>query len=489
MNDSINSASPRYGILAVLLIGAFISFLNNTLLNVALPSIMTDLDVNTSTVQWLSTGYMLINGILMPTTAFLIQKFSVRHLFLTAMGLFSIGTMLAGFAPTFEILLSGRMIQACGSAIMMPLLMNVMLVSFPVSKRGSAMGILGLILMFAPAIGPTLSGWIIEHYTWRSLFHFVAPIAFVIFFLGFFLLKDKKEKVKIHLDAFSVVLSTVGFGGLLYGFSSAGSMGWTDPQVYGTSIIGVTAIVWFIRRQSALEQPMLNFGVYRFPMFALASAITVVVNIAMFSGFMLLPIYVQTILGVSPMMAGLMLLPGALVSAFISPITGRLFDKYGGKALAIIGLSIVTVITYLMSNLTFETGYYYLMTLHVFRMLGMSMVMMPNQTNGLNQLPVRMYPHGTAMNNTLNQVSGAIGTALIITVMTMRERSLATKLLAEAGGSPSGEAQRQIAMEAMLSGINFAFFVSTFIILGALILSFLIKRATPMEEGLSFRRK
>lgn len=491
MDQSIKKTDrPKYGILGVLMIGAFISFLNNTLLNIALPSIMIDLDIETATVQWLTTGFMLVNGILIPTTAFLIQKYSVRRLFLTAMGLFTIGTIVAGLAHVFPVLLAGRMLQASGSAIMMPLLMNVMLVSFPVEKRGTAMGVFGLILMAAPAIGPTLSGWIIEHYDWRMLFHFVTPIAVIVLLIGFFLLKDKKDKVDIRLDLFSLLLSSVGFGSILYGFSSAGNKGWDSPQVYVTIIVGVISLVAFILRQSKLERPMLNFSIFKYPMFALSSSISMVLNMAMFSGMLLLPIYVQTIRGISPFDAGLMMLPGALVMALMSPITGRLFDKFGGRMLAITGLMITTVTTYLMSTLSLDTTYTYLMVLHAFRMFGISMVMMPVSTNGLNQLPTRFYPHGTAMNNTLNQVSGAIGTALLVTVMSNRTETHATELAADAtkymtehpSEAALAEMQQQIAIKAMLEGINFAFFVSTFIAAVALILAFFIKRAKQAED-------
>jgi EmrB/QacA subfamily drug resistance transporter len=493
MEQSINKAErPPYGIIAVLMIGAFIAFLNNTLLNVALPSIMKDLDVDTATVQWLTTGFMLVNGIMIPTTAFLIQKYTVRRLFLVAMGLFTAGTIIAGIAHHFPLLLTARMIQASGSAIMMPLLMNVMLVSFPIEKRGTAMGVFGLILMFAPAIGPTLSGWIIEHYDWRMLFHFVTPIAAIILFIGFLKLKDKKEKVDIKLDFFSLLLSSIGFGGLLYGFSSAGSKGWDSPQVYLTIIIGVVSLVWFILRQLKQERPMLNFRVFKYNMFALSSAISMIVNIAMFSGFLLLPIYVQTIRGISPLDAGLMLLPGALVNAFMSPVTGRLFDKFGGRILAITGLFITTVTTYLFSMLSFETTYMYMVFLHAIRMFGMSMVFMPVSTNGLNQLPPRFYPHGTAMNNTMQQVSAAIGTGLLITLMSNRSASYGKELTESAmqkiTEQPSetalAEMQQQIALEAMLEGINFTFLISAIIIGVALILAFYIKRAKPEEETL-----
>jgi EmrB/QacA subfamily drug resistance transporter len=387
------------------------------------------------------------------------------------------------------------MIQAAGSAIMMPLLMNVMLVSFPIEKRGSAMGVFGLILMAAPAIGPTLSGWIVEHYGWRMLFHFVAPIAITVLLIGFFLLKDKKNKVDLSLDLLSLLLSSIGFGGILYGFSSAGNKGWDSPQVYITLIIGVISLVLFVLRQFKLDVPMLNFQVFKYPMFTLASAITIVLNMAMFSGFLLLPIYVQTIRGISPLDAGLMLLPGAILMAVMSPITGRLFDKFGGRILAVIGLTTTTITTYLFSNLTLETTYLHLIILYAVRAVGMSMVMMPVSTNGLNQLPARFYPHGTAMNNTLNQVSGAIGTALLITVMSNRTASSATTLMADAtrnlGEQPTEAAlatmQHQVEMAAMLDGINFAFFISTFIAAVALILALFIKRATQSEDP--FERK
>lgn len=492
MNDSqIKANRPPYGILAVLMIGAFISFLNNTLLNIALPSIMKELKVEASTVQWLTTGFMLVNGILIPTTAFLIQKYSVRRLFLAAIGLFTLGTIVAGFAHIFPVLLVGRMLQASGSAILMPLLMNVMLISFPVEKRGAAMGVFGLIIMFAPAIGPTLSGWIVEHYDWRMLFHFITPIAIMVFLSGFFLLKDKKEKVDIRLDYFALLLSSIGFGGLLYGFSSAGTKGWDSPYVYGTIIVGVVSLIWFILSQTNKEKPFLNFRVYQYPMFALSSVISMVVNMGLFAGMILLPIYVQTIRGISPFDAGLLLMPGAIIMAVMSPFTGKLFDKFGGRLLAIIGLIIMAATTYEFSRLQIDTSYSHLLLIYSIRSIGISMVMMPVSTNGLNQLPQRLYPHGTAMNNTLNQVAGAIGTALLVTIMSNRTHTHAIELAKEAMkhivGSPTGAAlaqmKLQIGMKAMLEGINDAFLVATGITIVALILAFFIKRATPMEDA------
>ncbi|WML41465.1 DHA2 family efflux MFS transporter permease subunit [Neobacillus sp. OS1-2] len=490
--ENINSTHtrPPYGILAILMIGAFIAMLNETLLNVALPSIMKDLDVGASTVQWLSTGYMLVNGIMIPATAFLIQRYSVRGLFLTAISLFTVGTFLAGFSTVFSVLLVARLIQAAGSAIMMPLLMNVMLTSFPPEKRGGAMGLFGLIFIFAPAVGPTLSGWMIEHYDWRMLFHFVSPIAVIVLLIGIFLLKDKKEKVEIQLDFLSLLLSSLGFGGLLYGFSSAGDKGWDSPLVYGTIIVGTISLILFILRQFKLEKPMLEFRIYKYPMFALSSAISVVIAMAMFSAMLLLPIYVQSLRGISPMKSGLMMLPGAILMGIMSPITGKLFDKFGGRVLAIIGLTITVVTSYFFSKLTLDTSYSHLILLYSARMFGMSMVMMPVMTNGLNQLPARYYPHGTAMNSTLQQVSGAIGSALLVTIMTNRTKTHAEDLGAAAmkhlTGKPTpavlAEMKQQIATKAMLEGINDSFVVSAGIACVALILAFFIKRAKQADD-------
>ncbi|WP_042224886.1 DHA2 family efflux MFS transporter permease subunit [Oceanobacillus manasiensis] len=468
--------------IAILFIGAFVSILNETLLNVALPSIMEEFEVKATAVQWLSTGYMLINGILIPASAFFIQRFTNKSLFITAMALFTVGTLTASLAPTFGVLLAARMIQASGSAVMMPLLMNVMLTAFPVEKRGAAMGTFGLVMIVAPAIGPTLSGWVIEHYSWRTLFNIVLPFAIFTLLYSIFKLKNITPQRKIKLDVMSIILSSLGFGGLLYGFSTAGENGWNDPLVYGTIVIGVVSVVGLIIRQLNMDVPMLEFRIFKYPMFALSSAISIVLAVAMFSGMILMPIYVQTIRGISPMDSGLLMLPGAILMGIMSPITGRLFDKYGARILALIGLTITIATTYSFSKLSMDTSYGTIMLIYTIRMFGMSMVMMPIMTNGLNQLPMKANPHGTAMNNTLQQVSGAIGSALLITVMNNRTETKATELTASVDPSTvatqqaAAEVQADILNQSMLNGINFSFLVSTFIAILALVLAFFIKR-------------
>lgn len=478
--------------IAILFIGAFVAILNETLLNIALPAIMEEFKVNATAVQWLSTGYMLINGILIPASAFFIQRFTDKRLFIIAMALFTLGTFLASIAPAFGVLLGARMIQAAGSAIMMPLLMNVMLTAFPVEKRGAAMGMFGLVMITAPAIGPTLSGWLIEHYSWRMLFDLVLPIAILTLIFAAFKLKNVTPQRAIKLDVLSLILSSIGFGGLLYGFSSAGEKGWDHVLVYGTIIIGTLALIIFILRQLRMDEPMLEFRIFKYPMFALSTTISIVISVAMFSAMILMPIYVQTIRGISPMDSGLLMLPGAIVMGIMSPITGKLFDKYGARTLAVIGLIITIVTTYYFSKIGLHTAYSTLVVLYTLRMFGMSMVMMPVMTNGLNQLPAYNNPHGTAMNNTLQQVSGAIGSAVLITVMnnitTVKAEELAAKAMnnmsanaAQSSAQATADVQQQIMNEAMLHGINFTFFISTLITVIALILAFFIKRVKPNQ--------
>lgn len=470
---------PPYGIIAILFTGAFVAIFTQTLLNVALPSIMIDLKIEPSTAQWLITGYMLVSGILIPASAYLIQRYSNRSIFILAMSLFALGTLLAALAPTFAVLLAARMIQASGSALMMPLLMNVILVAFPVERRGSAMGMFGLVMIVAPAIGPTLSGYIVEHYSWRVLFFIILPLALIPLALGIFKLKNLTfQNRELSLDKASIALSSLGFGGILYGFSAAGQNGWGDPFVIGTITVGVVSLVTFIFRQLKLKEPLLEFRIYKYPMFALSSAISIVVSMSMFSAMILMPIYVQTIKGISPIDSGLLMLPGALLMGVMSPITGKLFDKYGAKVLAIIGMSIVVISTYFFSDLSMETTYLQIMGIYTIRMFGISMVMMPVMTNGLNTLPMKAYPHGTAMNNTLQQVSGAIGSALLITIMNTRTTSAAKDL------ALSGEDPASILKTSMLEGINYTFFISTFIAAIALLLTLFIKKPTRVVTEL-----
>ncbi|MEN2767835.1 DHA2 family efflux MFS transporter permease subunit [Ornithinibacillus xuwenensis] len=447
-------------LIIVLLSGAFVAILNQTLLATALPVIKADLQIDDNTVQWLQSIFMLVNGIMIPITAFLIERFTTRGLFISAMGSFALGTIVCAFAPEFFTLLIGRVLQAAGAGIMMPLMQTIMFLIFPVEKRGTAMGLFGLIISFAPAIGPTLSGYLIEHYPWRSLFYVVFPIAAIDLILAYYVLKNVTKQTFPKVDILSIILSTLGFGGLLYGFSVAGNTGWTSLQVILSILLGAVTLTWFIVRQLKLEQPILEFRIFKNPIFTLTTALGMAVFLAMIGGAVILPLLMQDMLGFSPLVSGLALLPGAIIMGIMNPITGRLFDKFGAKWLSLIGLLLITATTFMLTVLTTDTTFTYIATVQAFRMLGIAMVMMPVTTAGLNQLSPRMLPHGTAMNNTLRQVAGAIGTALLVTVMT-------TTAIPSEG------------LSGIIHGVNMAFAVAGVIAAAGLVITFFIKYDNP----------
>jgi len=478
---------PPYLMIAILFFGAFVSFLNNSLMNVALPTIMVDLGIESyGTIQWLSTGYMLVSGVLIPVSAFLLMKFTNRQLFLSAMTIFTIGTAVAAIAPNFGTLLAGRMIQAAGSSVMSPLLMNIMLVSFPREKRGTAMGLFGLVMITAPALGPTLSGYIVQYHDWRLLFEIILPFAILSVVLGFFKLKNVMPTSPTSLDYLSVILSTLGFGSVLYGFSEASTKGWNDSIVITTIIVGVVLLVFFTLRQFKSDKPLLNLSVYKYPMFALSSVISIVNSAALFSGMILTPAYVQNVRGISAFDSGLMMLPGALVMGIMSPITGKLFDKFGPRTLAVIGFIITAVTTYMMTMFDVDTTYAFIITLYCVRMLGISMIMMPIMTNGLNQLPTRLNPHGTAVNNTLNQVAGAIGTAIFVSLMNSHAKSSIAEQMSKVDLTSITDLEKaQIQQLGLLDGIQFAFLIASITTVAALILSLFIKRVDVSKEAVA----
>ncbi len=443
----------RIPLFIVLLSGAFITILNQTLLGTALPPIMKDLQVSESTVQWLQSIFMLVNGIMIPVTAFLIERFTSRQLFLTAMSIFAVGTLLCAVGIDFSMLLIGRVLQAAGAGIMMPLMQTILFLTFPKEKRGTAMGLFGLVIAFAPAIGPTLSGILVEHLTWRSVFYVVFPIAIIIIIASIFLLKNVTETTHPKLDIASVILSTLGFGGLLYSFSSVGEAGWTSVQFIAPLIVGIVSLVIFIRRQLNLKEPMLEFRVFNYGIYTLGTILSMFVFGVLIATNIILPLYMQNMLQYSALKSGLVLLPGAIIMGMMNPITGYLFDKFGGKWLARIGLFVLVVSTLPFTMLTEHTTFTYLTTSNALRMVSIAMVMMPMTTLAINQLPNELIAHGTAMNNTFRQMAGAIGTAVFITLMSV-------------------SAIPQDGITGIIHGVNVTFIVATVISAIGLLLSF-----------------
>ena len=454
----------RNVVLAVLVSGAFVIILNQTLLNTALPAFMDSFGITASAAQWVTTSFMLVNGIMIPVTAFLIQKFTTRGLFLTAMILFTVGTLVCALAPVYPVLLVGRVIQASAGGIIMPLMQTILFAIFPVEKRGTAMGTFGLVIAFAPAIGPSLSGWIVDNLPWQVLFYMMLPIAIIDLVVAFFILRNVTERTFPKLDVLSIILSTFGFGGLLFGFGTAGDAGWLSLQVLIPLVVGVVSLVIFILRQLKLEQPILEFRVLRYSMFTLNTALGMCVFIVMIGGMMVLPLYMQNMNDFTAMESGLVLLPGAAVMGLMSPVTGRIFDAVGGKWLAVAGFTLLTVTTFMFAGLKSDTSFAFLAVVNTVRMFGVSMVMMPVTTAALNQLPSHLIPHGAALNNTFRQIAASVGTAVLVTIMVSTARD-----------------PEIYGVEGLVHGANIAFLVAAVIGVAGIVGSFFIKHSHGLE--------
>jgi EmrB/QacA subfamily drug resistance transporter len=421
--------SQIISILGVIIMGTFVTILNQTLMSTALPSIMREFSITATQGQWLTTAYMLINGIMVPITAYLVNRFTTRQLYLFAMGTFSIGTLVAATSQIYNMLIVGRMIQAIGAGIVLPLQMIVILYMFPIEKRGAAMGLIGLAMNFAPAIGPTFSGWVVQNFQWNRIFYFVLPFAVLDVIVAFFVLKNVGEISRPKLDWLSVVYSTLGFGGLLFGFSNASSHPFFSVNVALSIIVGIFSVALLVKRSSHLENPLLDFSVFKYRGYRLNLMITFIIVAGLYGAIILLPIYFQIIRGLSPMQSGMILLPGALVIAIMSPITGKLFDKYGGKKLAIIGLTLITSMTITIGFVDLETPIRTIVILQMIRSLGFSFTLMPLQTGAFNAVPLTMAPDASAMFNTQRQLAGSMGTALFVVVMTIASNTDTVKAL------------------------------------------------------------
>lgn len=414
----MNISQKNRTILIILVIGTFLGFLNQTLMNVALPDIMREFHISTALGQWLTNGYMLVNGIMVPLTAFLIQRLTTRALYLTAVGLFAIGTITAGFAPNFEILITGRMIQAMGAGVFGPLMNVVVMNLFAPDRRGSAMGTIGLALNFAPALGPSLSGFIVTNLNWRFLFYIVAPLIIANFILAYFLLNNIGTPKRLKFDMLGVILSSIGLGSLLYGFSNAGGTPWHDFTVWGFVVIGLVVTTLFILHQLHTSTPLLNMSVFSHREFNVAVLINIVLMMAMYGGALMLPLYMQNVRGASAFISGLVLFPGALVTAFLSPWSGRLYDRYGAKYLTLTGILITAVGTFILASLTLTTPLWFAVIGQFVRQLGLVLVLMPIQTEAFNALPLNIIPDGSAMFTTIRQLAASFGTAALVTIMT-----------------------------------------------------------------------
>ena len=470
-----STALPRESrsIIVTLLVAAFVVILNETIMGVALPRLMIDLGITARTVQWLTTAFMLTMAVVIPTTGFLLQRLSTRTVFMLAMGLFCTGTLLAAVSPGFWLLLPARVVQASGTAMMIPLLMTTVLTLVPIEQRGVVMGNISIAISVAPAIGPTVSGLILQFLSWRFMFVLVLPVALAAMIYGSRRLVNVGQHGNQKLDIVSVLLSVPAFGGIVFGLSRLGQ-GSSGPAVaLGFVAVGVACLLVFGWRQLRLIRkgsPLLDLRAFRYPMFSLSLTLLCLAMLSLFGMVILLPIYLQTIRSIGSLSTGLILLPGGLLMGLLGPTVGKLFDRYGPRGLTILGASLLGLTMWQLSMVDTETPVWMLVGLHVVLSVGLACLFTPCFTTALNPLPPYLYSHGSAILATLQQVAGAAGTALLVAIM-----SGSSLKLAQSGASPAA---------ALNGGINAAFTVAAVISIGALICAFFMRNAkAPVTEA------
>lgn len=470
MTETSTKLNPKdLATITVLIVSAFVVILNETIMNVALPVLMHEFKVSEEAIQWLATIFMLTMAVVIPATGFLLQRFSTRGVFMLAMGLFSLGTLLAAAAPGFGLLLAARVIQASGTAIMMPLLMTTVLDLVPANRRGVIMGNVSIVISVAPAIGPTVSGLILQFLNWRFMFLIVAPIALAALFIGAPRLNKVAEASTMPLSIPSVILSIPAFGGLVFGLSRLSANG-LDTQTLGILVVAVIALAAFTMLQLRLQKKdhaLLDLRTFTYRPFTLSLSLMVLAMVALFGVIILLPMYLQNVRGLDTLATGLMLLPGGLLMGLLAPFVGRIFDKVGPRPLMIPGTVILALVLFGYSRLLgAETAIGVIIALHLAMSLALSLIFTPAFTTALNPLPHSLHSHGSAVLSTLQQLGGAAGTALLVGVLASRIGAGAA-----AGTDP---------LQAQINGFSAGFLVASICAVGMVAISlFLTKAVEP----------
>lgn len=458
-------ASRTGALIAVLVGAAFVMILNETVLSVALRDLSVDLGVPATTTQWLTSGFLLTMAVVIPTTGYLLDRFTPRQVFLASLGLFTVGTAVAGFAPGFAMLLVGRIVQAGGTAMMLPLLMTTILRLVPAERRGATMGTITIVIAVAPAIGPTIGGAILSGLGWRWMFWLVLPLAVLAMAAGARWLRLDGGGRPVPLDVVSVLLSAVGFGGLVYGLSSLGGHGGGGLPPWVPVVVGLVALAVFVLRQLRLMRDgraLLDLRPFRRRQFVVALVLTALVLLSLIGvAAVLLPLYLQTVLGTSTLVSGLVVLPGGLLLGLLGRPVGALFDRVGARPLVIPGAVLMAAGLLLFSALGPGTPLAVVVAFHLVLMGGLALMMTPLMTEALGSLPDELYSHGSAILSTLQQVAGALGTALFVTVAALGS--------ADAGASPDA------------SGLHAAFAVAGGVGVLAVLLSLLVRRRAAAE--------
>ncbi len=467
----VTSARSRL-VINLMLVSAFVVILNETIMNVALPRLMTSLHASATAVQWLTTAFLLTTAVVIPVTGYLLQRVHTRPIFIAAMSLFSLGTLFAALSPGLVPLVFARIVQASGTAIMMPLLMTTVMTLVPPESRGRTMGNISVVISVAPALGPTISGLVLNYLPWRWLFILVLPIALGALAMGLRRIENVTTPRYAPLDLVSVVLSAFAFGGAVYGISAIGAASGSGLPAAVPLGVGAAAMIAFVLRQLALQRrdgALLDLRTFGSRTFTLSVLLMSIMMMALFGTVILLPIYLQDVLGLSTLQTGLLLLPGGLLMGLLGPYVGRLYDRVGPRRLLVPGVGIASVVLWAMTLLGTSTWVGSILVGHIVISIGFAFMFTPLFTVSLSSVRPELYSHGSAVLGSIQQVAGAAGVALFVTLMSAQAARLGASGVASA--------------EALAGGIRTAFLCGAVLSVLAVACAFFVRSPAVGAES------
>jgi len=466
-DNTPDAAKPDYAVLTWLVGATFIVILNETIMMNAIPRLMSEFEVSARAAQWLSTSFMLTMAIVIPVTGWFLQRVTTRQAYLVAMATFCVGTAVAAVAPVFSMLLAGRIVQAAGTAVMMPLLMTTLMEVVPEWDRGRIMGRVVMAISVAPALGPAVSGVILEFTSWRWMFGFVLPLAAGIAIAGLRKIINVGEPTAGSVNVPSVILAALGFGSLVYGLSLIGDVLAPAPAgwfIGGGALVIAVFVVFQLWLQRS-DRPLLDLRTLSHRTFTVG----VVLMVVAFAGFMgsmiLLPIYLQDMRGLTSLQTGLLLMPGGLAMGLSGPRIGHLFDRFGSRPLVLPGSLAVVGALAVLSQIGQSTSIWIILAAHVAFMAGLAAIFTPVFTLSLSAVPEHLYSHASSLLGSTQQVAGAIGTAMSVTILSSQTASLI-----KAGSAPE---------LAAIGGMQWAFAGSAIVSIGIIVLALMLPARAP----------
>lgn len=458
---------PYWQIYSVLFAGALMVIMNQTAMKTALPAMIQDLDVSPSIGQWIVSGYTLMKGIMVPITAFAMTKFRTRNLYLLLMSIFAVGCVISASGISFSVVLFGALFQGVGAGMMVPLMQTVILTVTPANKRGGALGLMGVVLGFGPTLGPSVGGFIVDLFSWHFIFYFWVIGSLIVIPFSLLVLTDVLPNSDPKIDWVSIRHSLIGFGGLLYGFSLMGTDGFTSIIAWIACVVGLLFIGLFIRRNLHSKEPMLNVRLFFNRTFTI-SVLILMLSLMVITGITnVMPMYIQTIAGRSATMSGLVVLPGALMKAFLSPFSGKMYDKVGLGKLGPIGGLIMFLGCAALMLVTEDTSNWVIISKYMVVAAGFGLFNVPVTTAGMNSLSDNQMGHGTSASQTVRQVGSSFAITLVFSTMSIVTAVTSPISIEEASGAGGTDIS--------ISGIRGGFGMVTVLAFSAFILTFFLK--------------